>query len=82
VCGFKTLPEEPPDTYYICKICGWEDDGVQFYNPDFEGGANKVSLRQAQKNLMKFGASEERFIQDVRKPYEKDIKDPNWNPFI
>lgn len=29
-CGYKTLDEEPTDTYAICKICFWEDDGVQF----------------------------------------------------
>ncbi len=43
-CGYKTLNEEPAGTYYICEICAWEDEGVQFYNPDFEGGANEVSL--------------------------------------
>ncbi|MGG3887545.1 CPCC family cysteine-rich protein [Metabacillus fastidiosus] len=81
-CGYKTLPEGPSDTHYICKICWWQDDGVQFYKPDFEGGANKVSLKQAQKNFIKFGASEERFIKNARKPNEKDIKDLNWKPFI
>lgn len=81
-CGYKTLPEEPSDTFYICEICGWEDDGVQFYNPDIEGGANEVSLKQAQKNFIKFGASEERFVENVRKPNEEDIKDPYWKLFI
>lgn len=38
-CGYKTLDEEPPDTFDICRICFWEDDGVQFQDPDFEGGA-------------------------------------------
>ncbi|TKG99763.1 hypothetical protein FC678_26000 [Peribacillus simplex] len=65
-----------------CKICFWEDDGVQFRDPDYEGGANEVSLRQAQKNFFKFGACEEGCIEFVRKPNGKDIKDLNWNPFI
>ncbi|EJS66361.1 hypothetical protein CN425_23275 [Bacillus cereus] len=51
-CGYKTLEEEPPGTYEICSICFWEDDPVQFKDPDLEGGANEVSLRQAQKNLL------------------------------
>ena len=62
-CGYKTLPEEPSDTFYICEICFWEDDGVQLNDPNYEGGANEVSLRQAQKNFIRFGASEERFIK-------------------
>ena len=79
-CGYKTLNEEPPGTFEICKICYWEDDNVQFNNPDFEGGANKPSLRKAQKNYVLFGACEERFIECVREPIEKDVKDPNWKP--
>ncbi len=46
-CGYKTLEEEPPGTYEICNICFWEDDSVQFKEPDYEGGANEVSLKQA-----------------------------------
>lgn len=40
-CGYKTLDEEPSDTYYICKICAWEDDGFQVYNQDLEVGQMK-----------------------------------------
>ncbi|ATP40885.1 hypothetical protein CSE16_12975 [Solibacillus sp. R5-41] len=80
-CGYKTLPEEPSDTFYICRMCGWEDDGVQFHNPDL-GGANKVSLKQAQKNFIKFGASEERFVKNGRKLNEEYIKDPNWKQLL
>lgn len=54
-CGYKTLDEEPTDTDAICKICFWHDDGVQFRDPDYEGGANEVSLKQAQKKLLILG---------------------------
>ncbi len=64
----KTLEEEPPGTYEICNICYWEDDPVQFENHDYEGGANEVSLRQAQKNFIAYGVCEECFIGSVRKP--------------
>ena len=37
----------PYDCYEICKICGWEDDDIQNDDPDFEGGANDMSLNQA-----------------------------------
>ncbi|MBJ8192719.1 hypothetical protein JDS79_38930, partial [Bacillus cereus] len=43
-CGYKTLNDEPPGTYDICEICFWEDDGIQFADPDYDGGANIVSL--------------------------------------
>lgn len=79
-CGYKTLDEEPPGTYKICKICFWEDDGVQFEDPDYEGGANQVSLRQGQKNFLEFGACEKEMIELVRKPNKNDIKDEEWKP--
>ena len=77
-CGYKTLEEEPPGTYEICNICYWEDDPVQFNDHDYEGGANEVSLRQAQKNFIAFGACEECFVGSVRKPTSEDVKDASW----
>lgn len=77
-CGYKTLDEKPPGTYDICEICFWEDDGIQFDNPDYKGGANHVSLREAQKNFLEFGACEKEMIKFVRKPNEDDVKDKNW----
>lgn len=59
-CGYKSLDEKLTDIYEICTICFWEDDGVQFKNPDYEGGANDISLRQGQKNFSKFGACKEK----------------------
>ena len=81
-CGYKTLDEEPTDTYEICKICFWEDDGVQFRDPDYEGGANVVSLRQAQKKYIMFGACQEDCIEFVRNLNKTDIKDPNLETVI
>ncbi len=57
-CGSLTLLEPPPDTYDICRVCNWEDDGVQFRDPDYEGGANTVSLNQARENFQRYGVSE------------------------
>ena len=44
-CGERTLSEL--DGYEICAVCNWEDDPVQSSSPDFEGGANSMSLNQA-----------------------------------
>ncbi|SFB31147.1 CPCC family cysteine-rich protein [Clostridium frigidicarnis] len=53
-CGYKTL--EDNSIYDICETCFWEDHIVQFNDPDYEGGANTTSLRQAQLHFIKFGA--------------------------
>jgi len=66
-CKYKTLEEKSTGTYYICAVCFWEDDAVQFYDPNYIGGANKFSLKQSQKNFKKFGAVERRLIKFVRK---------------
>tara|TARA_B110000503_G_scaffold132322_1_gene208137 strand:+ start:2225 stop:2470 length:246 start_codon:yes stop_codon:yes gene_type:complete len=36
-----------PGSYFICEKCGWEDDDVQFDDPNYAGGANDISLNQA-----------------------------------
>lgn len=78
-CGYKTLTAFR--SYDICTICFWEDDAVQSDDPDFEGGANRASLRQAQQNFIGFGACEKECINSARKPTKEDVKDPNWKPF-
>jgi hypothetical protein len=34
-------------SYEICSVCGWEDDPIQSTEPEYAGGANKLSLTQA-----------------------------------
>ncbi|OHB71454.1 MAG: hypothetical protein A2W23_04780 [Planctomycetes bacterium RBG_16_43_13] len=77
-CGYRTLDEKPPGTFDICDVCNWEDDNVQYDNPDFEGGANIPSLRQAQINFCKFGASDKSCLVRVRPPKPEESRDPNW----
>jgi len=67
-CGHLTLPEPPTGTYFICPVCFWEDDNVQFHDPDYEGGANRVSLNQARASYREHGVSELRFRANVRPP--------------
>jgi hypothetical protein len=56
-CDNSTLSEI--GNYDICRICFWEDDPVQRSDPDYEGGANTPSLRQARKNFLEFGYCDE-----------------------
>lgn len=72
-CNYKTLEEEPDDTYEICPVCYWEDDGLQYNNPDYEGGANHVSLNQAKENFRKYEVSELRFKKYVRPHLEDEV---------
>jgi hypothetical protein len=67
-CGFLTFDEEPIGTYQICPVCYWEDDPVQFADPSYTGGANRVSLTVARRNFQEFGAIEERLIKYTRLP--------------
>jgi hypothetical protein len=71
-CGYLTLVEPPTGTYAICEVCFWEDDGVQFRNLDYEGGANKVSLNQARHSYREHGASEPDFMDNVRLPLPEE----------
>ena len=77
-CGYKTLDSISPGSHLICEICFWEDDPVQFEDPDFEGGANAVSLRQAQRNFATIGCVEKRFLDHVRPPSGKDRHNLDW----
>lgn len=72
-CRFKTLPERPPGTFYICPVCGWEDDDVQFRDPNNAGGANRVSLAEARRNYVQFGASTRDEIARVRAPRPDEV---------
>jgi hypothetical protein len=72
-CEHLTYNSEPPGTFEVCPVCYWEDDNVQYENPSFDGGANNVSLIKAKSNYKSFGAIEEKFINDVRKPNSDEI---------
>ena len=72
-CGYLTLDQRPPGTFEICKVCFWEDDNVQYNDPDFRGGANDVSLNEARATFLRIGASEEGFLPKVRRPLPSEL---------
>jgi hypothetical protein len=63
-----TLAHRASGTYEICPVCFWEDDASQNEDPDYPGGANRPSLREARDKFAKFGAIEERFTEDLLSP--------------
>ena len=32
------------NNFDVCAVCEWENDGVQLQDPDYDGGANDLSL--------------------------------------
>lgn len=74
-CEYYTLDEGYPNSFNICPVCFWEDDGVQFDERDYEGGANDVSLNQAKENFKKIRACDPASINVVRPPKEIELPD-------
>jgi len=72
-CELLTFDEPLEGTYNICPVCGWEDDEIQLKNPNYEGGANKVSLYQAKENFKIIGAIDNEAIKYSRKPNIDEI---------
>ena len=76
-----SLDEPAPGTYDICAVCGWENDLVQFDDPDFRGGANRESLREAQAQWL-----QSREASVVKNTGRLELsgrvyqRDPNWRP--
>lgn len=64
---------EPPGSYDICTICGWEDDHVQLSHPFMGGGANRESLFECQQKLLKA------IPADVTE-YNGQKRDSHWRP--
>ncbi|HWE61551.1 MAG TPA: CPCC family cysteine-rich protein [Chloroflexota bacterium] len=78
-CGFLTLSRAPPGTYELCPICYWEDDFVQFNDPEYRGGANRESLAEARQNFAAFGAIAETWRRCVRPPRADEYPPPMRN---
>ncbi|HYF51041.1 MAG TPA: CPCC family cysteine-rich protein [Planctomycetota bacterium] len=70
-CRYKTIAAD----FDICPICFWENDPWQVNHPDATG-ANSISLREAQANFKRIGASSQAALQHVRKPLPTEAPDP------
>lgn len=76
-CGYLVF-DESPGSYDICPICFWEDDLSQLRFPRMSGGANGVSLIEAQESYFRHGVSELRFHSNVRTAGPSDVREPQW----
>lgn len=79
-CGYKTFREQLDGSYDVCQVCFWEDDPIQLDDPNYAGGANRVSLRQGRKNFIEFSVCEIEMIKNVRQPTKEEQRDENWKP--
>lgn len=76
-CGYLVF-DKPPGSLEICQICFWQDNPValRYATTPVDG----VPLIDAQKTYARVGASEERFLPDVRKAFPYEVRDPEWRP--
>ena len=77
-CGHLTIGAA--GGYEICPVCFWEDDQVQLRWPTMAGGANRVSLVEAQQNYRAYGACDEQGRKYVRAPLPDEPVEPGWRP--
>jgi catalase (peroxidase I) len=54
-------------------VCWWEDDPVQYRNPDRRGGANGPGVNEAPRNYQEIGVSEPDQLDRVRQPSLDEI---------
>lgn len=72
-CGLATLEQRASDE--ICPVCHWQDDGQDGEQADeFFGGPNRVTLTDARRNFIAFGASDERHRARVRQPTAEEVR--------
>ena len=72
-CSYFTFRERPTETYDICPVSFWEDDPIQFNDPEYAGGANDPSLNQARQNFLDFGVCQRDMIPHARKPKKGEL---------
>jgi hypothetical protein len=79
-CGHLTLTAAP-GSYDDCPVCGWEDDIVGLRWPDLDGGANRLSLIEAQRSYAATGSADpEREGAPLRPATADEPIEPGFRP--
>lgn len=66
-CGYLSLEMDPLGSFENCRVCGWKNDPVQVEDPDYRGGANSESLREAQQAFLA-----------IKTETPDEPRDPTW----
>jgi len=61
------------DFYDICPVCYWEDEPGCREDPDAMSQANGLSLADARRNFIAYGACDERSRARVRAPMVEEV---------
>lgn len=75
-CGYYTCDPYNLGCYDICPVCFWEDESAENDNPEEVSEVNHISLVEARKNFIEFGACKKEMLKYVRKPND-DEKEEN-----
>jgi hypothetical protein len=62
-CGYKTFTEL--GTWKTCPVCGWNSDPMQEAIPTEAIGSNGISLEEARRNFIQFGAITQKKLAEV-----------------
>ena len=76
-CECFTYSEKPINTFQLCEVCFWEDDGET--NLDVISNPNRITIRKGRENFSKFGACKYQFINDVLKNPERKFRKEDFN---
>lgn len=76
-CRYFTIESDDEVIVDICEVCFWQYDEVAHNESDTLRGANHATLNKARKNYRTFGACEQRFIDNVRKPLTEELPENN-----
>ena len=74
-CGCFTLPGRGQSD--ICPVCLWEDEPGRSAREQSDKGANNVSLAEAKKNYLAFGACEWEMLPYVCEPLPEEDPIPD-----
>lgn len=68
-CDYYSLEER--NSYLICPVCYWEDDGQDMDELDRVSGPNHITLRQGRKNFVQLGACDPSAASLVASPQDR-----------
>jgi hypothetical protein len=76
-CDYYSLSDK--GEYSICKVCFWEDDGLDIDSLDTSSSPNRMTLREARANFKSFGACDKDMLKNLepissRKNYKLEIR--------